>query len=208
MTEHYGVTAVALSVGVAPEGYARSQAARKGMEGIRKFLRANPPASLHERSMLLWASGHLDGLVSDKDHDQTIHDLLTAQRPDGGWSLANLVDNVKQVKGLADQLKKSQEKPGYGTDFLAYVGRSHVYESPLTSDGYATGFSIYVLRQAGVPATDRRIERGIAWLKRNQRVSGRWFTPSQAFHTQHLISNAGTAYAVLALHACGEIPAK
>ena len=76
---------------------------------------------------------------------------------------------------------------------------------PLASDGYATGFAIYVARQAGVPAEDKRLQRGIAWLKAHQRVSGRWFTPSLGFHRQHLISNAGTAYAVLALAACGEI---
>ena len=58
----------------------------------------------------------------------------------------------------------------------------------------------------GVPANDARIRRGIAWLKSQQRASGRWFTPSQSWHTQNLIANAGTAYAVLALHACGEIP--
>ena len=58
----------------------------------------------------------------------------------------------------------------------------------------------------GVPADDPRIRRGVTWLKEHQRASGRWFTPSQSWHTQHYISNAGTAYAILALHACGEIP--
>jgi squalene-hopene/tetraprenyl-beta-curcumene cyclase len=53
------------------------------------------------------------------------------------------------------------------------------------------------------------MQRGVAWLKSHQRKSGRWFTPSQAWHKQHpiAIANAGTAYAVLALQACGEIPA-
>ena len=91
-------------------------------------------------------------------------------------------------------------------EFLVYVGRDKVYRSSLASDGYATGLVIYVLRQAGVPAGDARLRRGVAWLKANQRESGRWFTPSQGWHTQHRIANAGTAFAVLALHACGEIP--
>jgi squalene-hopene/tetraprenyl-beta-curcumene cyclase len=86
-----------------------------------------------------------------------------------------------------------------------YVGRDGVYHSTLESDGYATGFAVYVLRRAGVPAGDARVQRGISWLKTHQRQSGRWFTPSQAWHTQHLIANAGTAFAVLALDACGEI---
>ncbi len=95
---------------------------------------------------------------------------------------------------------------GYATKFLSYLGRDGVYKSSLASDGYATGFVIFVASQAGLPASDARLQQGLKWLKSNQRASGRWFTPSQASHTQHLISNAGTAYAVLALFACGEVP--
>ena len=70
------------------------------------------------------------------------------------------------------------------------------------SDGYATGLVLYVLRQAGVPATERPIQRGVAWLKANQRESGRWFTRSLNRDSRHYISNAGTAFAILALQAC------
>jgi squalene-hopene/tetraprenyl-beta-curcumene cyclase len=103
-------------------------------------------------------------------------------------------------------VEKAKAEKGYGDTFLAFVGRDKNYTSVLTSDGYATGFVIFVARHAGLPATDARLQRGIAWLKSNQRASGRWFTPSQAWHTQNLIANAGTAYAVLALHACGVVP--
>ncbi len=51
-----------------------------------------------------------------------------------------------------------------------------------------------------------QIRRGVTWLKSHQRQTGRWFTPSQGWHTQHYIANAGTAFAILALHACGKIP--
>ena len=82
--------------------------------------------------------------------------------------------------------------------------RAQVIEKLLASDGYATGLVIFVARQAELPASDARLQRGIAWLKTHQRESGRWFTPSQAWHTRHLIANAGTAYAVMALAACDE----
>ena len=57
------------------------------------------------------------------------------------------------------------------------------------------------------------IVRGAAWLKTHQRQSGRWFTFSintdeqrdDNRYTDHLISNIGTAYAVMALRACGEL---
>jgi squalene-hopene/tetraprenyl-beta-curcumene cyclase len=59
------------------------------------------------------------------------------------------------------------------------------------------------LRLAGVPADDVRIQKGIAWLKKNQRASGRWFTRS-AHKDSNYITNAGTAFALLALAECGE----
>ena len=71
-----------------------------------------------------------------------------------------------------------------------------------------TGFAIYVLRQAGVPAEQPRIQKGIAWLKTHQRASGRWFTRSMWKDSKHYITHAGTAYGILALAACGEIGPK
>ena len=41
-----------------------------------------------------------------------------------------------------------------------------------------------------------------AWLEKNQRASGRWFTRSLNTDSYHFITHAGTAYAVMALHAC------
>src|SRR5207244_1903450 len=120
----------------------------------------------------------------------TLEDLLTAQRPDGGWSMASLVENPKDVKRQTDQGKRARAEKGHGTEFAVFVGRGNLYKMSLASDGYATGFAIYVARQAGVRPQDKRLRRGIAWLKGHQRVSGRWFTPSLGFHRQHLISNA------------------
>jgi squalene-hopene/tetraprenyl-beta-curcumene cyclase len=59
-----------------------------------------------------------------------------------------------------------------------------------------------VARLCGVPAADPRVAKGVAWLKSNQRESGRWFTRSLFEDNHHFISHAGTAYAVLALHLC------
>ena len=41
---------------------------------------------------------------------------------------------------------------------------------------------------------------------RNQRESGKWFTQSPVKDAGNLISNAGSAYVILALQACGELP--
>jgi squalene-hopene/tetraprenyl-beta-curcumene cyclase len=69
-------------------------------------------------------------------------------------------------------------------------------------DGYATGFVVFVLRQAGIPADHEALQRGAVWLKSNQRESGRWFTKSLNSDKVHHIANAGTSFAVMALMAC------
>ena len=207
LREHYGVTLAAVAAGMAPDDYAQTPAAAKGLEGIRGFLRNTPPVGLHQQSMLLWASVYVPDLLSADSRAEILASLLATQRPDGGWALASLVDNTNNpALELEPRTTGARSQAGYGQDFLLYVGPEKVYRSSLASDGYATGLVIYVARQAGVPATDPRLARGVGWLKANQRASGRWFTPSQAWHTKHLISNAGTSYAVLALQACGEIP--
>jgi squalene-hopene/tetraprenyl-beta-curcumene cyclase len=139
-------------------------------------LRKNPPPDLHHKTWLLWASLKLDGLMTAAERERTVKELLALQRDDGGWSLPSLGD-----------WKRRDGKPN---------------DKKAPSDGYATGLVLYVLRQAGVPATKEPIRRGVTWLKANQRASGRWFTRSLNWEEGHVISNAGTAFAVMALKAC------
>lgn len=176
--DHYGVTMAAIGVGVAPEHYAETPVARKGLEKIREFFRNNPPANMHHRAMRLLASLHVEGIMTDPERRQIVRDLFAIQKPDGGWGLATLGNWERSDGG------------------------KHDMES---SDGYGTGFAVYVLRCASVPADDPRIRRGITWLKMHQRASGRWFTPSMKNDSKHYITYPGTAYAILALAACGEI---
>jgi squalene-hopene/tetraprenyl-beta-curcumene cyclase len=176
--DHYGVTMAAIGAGVAPDDYARTPQARAGLDKIRRYLRNHPPAHLHHRAMRLLASEYVDGIMTLPERRDVVDDLLALQKPDGGWGLATL-----------------------GT-WERSDGKQQDYAS---SDGYGTGFAIYVLRRAGVPANDPRIQRGIAWLKTYQRASGRWFTRSLWKDQRHYLTHAGTAYALLALAQCGEI---
>jgi squalene-hopene/tetraprenyl-beta-curcumene cyclase len=203
--EHYGVVLAALGTGAAPEGYASSEAGRRGLEGIRRYLSAHPPTSLHQQAMLLWASTLIDDLAPSEGRASTVAALRAAQRTDGGWSLASLTENPSDPERQSDDGRVARELAGHGREFLVYVGREKTYQSSLESDGYATGFSLFILRQAGVSADDPAIRRGVEWIKGHQRASGRWFTPSQSWHTQHYISNAGNAYVIMALEACGEV---
>ncbi len=174
--DYFGAVFAALGIGVAPEGYAQTAQAKKGLEKLRTYFAKNPPPDLHHRTWLLWASLKLDGLMTGAERKQTIEALQALQRQDGGWNLPSLGD-WKRLDGT-DNDKKS------------------------ASDGYATGLVLYVLRQAGVPAADASIKRGVKWLQTHQRESGRWFTRSINVDRAHYISNAGTAFAVMALKAC------
>jgi squalene-hopene/tetraprenyl-beta-curcumene cyclase len=122
--------------------------------------------------MILWGATKLDGLLSAEEKQAIVKELSDLQKPDGGWALATLGD-----------WKRGDSTP----------------QDTEHSDGYGTGFVTYILRQAGVPASDPRIEKGIAWLKANQRESGRWFTRSLHADSKHFITHAGTAFAVMAI---------
>jgi squalene-hopene/tetraprenyl-beta-curcumene cyclase len=181
--DHYGVTLAALTVGVAPDRYAEMPRARAGLEKLRSYLKNNPPKSLHHRAMLAWCSIRVDGIVTAAERDQTLAEMLARQLDDGGWSTA-----------------------GFLTDWKGLARKDGQPLATQTSDGYGTGFVIVVARDLGVPRDDPRLVRGINWLLANQRESGKWFTRSPVRDCSNLISNAGSAYAVLALQACGKLP--
>ena len=74
------------------------------------------------------------------------------------------------------------------------------------SDGYATGLITFVLEQAGIATEDPRLQRGLSWLARNQnKAEGSWPSLSlsqrrnPSSNVGHFMSDAATAYAVLAL---------
>jgi len=175
--DYYGAIVAALGAGGAPGAYAQTHAARAGLAKLRDYFSQNPPPDLHHQTVLLWASTRLDGLMTAEKRSETIARLRHLQRADGGWNLPSL-----------GSWKRRDDSP-------------NLADAP--SDGYATGLIVFVLRQAGVPASDPALERGVGWLRSHQRASGRWFTRSLNNDEEHYITNAGTAYAVLALHACG-----
>jgi squalene-hopene/tetraprenyl-beta-curcumene cyclase len=173
--EYYGAAFAAVGVGHAPDGYARTEKAKAGLAKLRRYFEVSRAPDLHHKAMLLWASLKVEGLMTDGQRKATVKELLALQRPDGGWSLPSLGSWKRHNRKAND---------------------------PTVSDGYGTGFVVYVLRQAGVPANDARLKRGVAWLKANQRESGRWFTRSLSADRAHYLTNAGTAFAVMALRAC------
>ena len=105
-------------------------------------LAQNPPPTLHHTGMLLWADSYSLDLLSEEQRWEGVRRLLALQKADGGWSLATLGDWTR-----ADG--KAQDRA--------------------SSDGYGTGFVLYILRRAGVPSSHAQLRKGVRWLKRHQR---------------------------------------
>jgi squalene-hopene/tetraprenyl-beta-curcumene cyclase len=177
--DYMGVVFLGLATAIAPENYAKSTTAQAGLTKLKEYLVKNPAPDLHHRTMLLWLSLKLDGFQTKAQQEATIQELLQKQQSDGGWSLASMGTYIRH-----DKTANPADAP---------------------SDGYATGFAVYVLRQAGKNVNDPIIQKGKDWLLKNQRESGRWFTRSLSTDGPHLITNAGSAFAVLGLASC-EVP--
>jgi squalene-hopene/tetraprenyl-beta-curcumene cyclase len=195
--QNYVAALAAVAAGIAPDGYAQTTEAKDGLTKLRRFLQNRPPKQLHDRTAVLWASCYVDGLLTTDERQAVIKDLLAHQRPGGGWSF----DALAPQRGHFDCKLAEHDR-----------GNNPIRPKDPPSDGYGTGFAVFVLRQAGVPASHPQIVRGIGWLQSNQRLSGRWHTPSpdagvepEEFRkgTRDLaVLNAGTGFAVLALKAC------
>ncbi len=177
--DHYGVTLAALAVGLASDDYEQTEQVKSGIDGVKRYLKKNPGPTLHHRAMVLWAAQHLEGLLTADQHAEVVAEFRALQKEDGGWGLATLGD-WKRDDGSPQDME--------------------------SSDGYGTGFVVFVLRQAGVPADDPAITKGIDWLKSHQRESGRWFTRSLHADSMHYITHAGTAFAVMAIASCDDQP--
>ena len=199
----HGATMAALAAG-SPTGRRASDndKGRAGLDRLRAYLRASLATQrLFNRTWALLASSRLDGLLTNTDRDAILHDLDARERPDGGWSLAD----------LGTWRWKKQEPPFAppGTTDNELLG---------TSDAYATGLVVYAMRQAGRTAADSvAVRKGQQWLIEHQ-VPERpddpawapWRAHSLNFDREHggpkgepwrrmFMSDLATSFAVLAL---------
>ena len=161
------------------------------VEKMKTWLRDAPARNDFDRVLRLQLSAYFPGLPPKENLEAALALLSSKQHADGGWSLRDMsaIEDwhfkmsetvVKIINGLPDAAKPS-------------------------SDAYMTALAVVLLRQAGVPASDERVRRGIAWLKREQRVSGRWWMDSLYRGNYNYITYIATAQALKALHLCGEL---
>jgi squalene-hopene/tetraprenyl-beta-curcumene cyclase len=184
-------TMAAMAVAAAPGWLANLGQGKlhDGVERLKNYLRHEPPPHDYGSVFLLWAASSIPDLLTTEQRQKLIDVIWNHQRPDGGWSIRTFA--APEAWGSGNRAEKLRAEP----EFL----------SPL-SDGHQTGLAITVLRAAGIPSQDPRIQQGIAWLKANQRASGRWWTRSLNTDEWHFVTYSGTCYALLALAACDSLP--
>ena len=184
-------TVAALAVGVAPGWLSglTDQTLKTGVKRLKDYLRKVEPPHDYGRTVLLWASARLAGLLEEGEKAEIIEMIRQKQRADGGWSIRTFAQ--PEQWGDGSRAKKLRNEK--------------VFSNP-PSDGHQTGLALIALREAGVSARDSAIRRGVQWLLRNQRQSGRWWTRSLNTDTYHFITYSGTLYPLVALHLSGALP--
>jgi squalene-hopene/tetraprenyl-beta-curcumene cyclase len=176
------------------------------IELMKKRLREHQPVSDYELALKLQLAALMPELVPQDVRDAATAMLWRRQQPDGGWSLRRMSDVMNWRQEVFPPTEKYKWTEVMDPQVVALIQNEPDAASP-GSDPYMTAFAIVLLRESGVPASDERIQRGIAWLKANQRVSGRWWMKSLYRDTYHYITYISTAQALRALALCGELPA-
>jgi len=185
-------TVAARAVGNAPGWLAQQHgtAVMARVNRLKRLLREErKPQGDYDRTDLLWAAAEWPGLLDAKRMQELVAMVSAHQRADGGWSIRNFA---------------TPEEWGKGNRAAKLRAEVEFIDPP--SDGHMTGLAIVALRKAGVPASDPRVKRGVAWLLASQRSSGRWWTRSLNRDGWQFISYSGTVYPLLALAMCGELP--
>ncbi len=200
----HGATLAAMAAG-SPMGAAASRATDgvAGLAKLRGYLSANLASQrLFNRAWALLASSRLTGLLTPAEREAIVRQLEATQRPDGGWSLADL--------GEWRWSKAAGPYAAPGATDAALVG---------ASDAYATGLVLYAMKQAGL-GTRPTVPKGLTWLRAHQQAPSAeragdaawapWRAHSLNFDREHggdkgepwrrmFMSDLATAFAVLAL---------
>ncbi|MGH7172051.1 MAG: hypothetical protein ACRELG_17390 [Gemmataceae bacterium] len=175
------------------------------VQRIKTFLREHQPINDYELALKLQLANLMPELVSKEERDAAMAMLWRKQQPDGGWSTRRMSDLLKWRLEVHPPTKRQPWKEAMDPTVVALIRNLPDAANP-GSDPYMTAFALVLLRESGVPASDKRIQRGIAWLKANQRVSGRWWMYSLYRGNYNYITYISTAQALRALALCNELP--
>lgn len=175
---YYGAALAALATGLAPAGYQSRPGIQENIAAMTAYLGREWGAQpLHNRLNVLWASSKLRDSLPDAKRQAILDEIWAKQAADGGWTMESL-----------GQWKKREAPPNNG------------------SNSYATALTAFVAQQAGVPVSDARMLRALAWLRSHQDPqSGAW--AAESMNHKHdagsmpdkFMTDAATGYATAAL---------
>jgi squalene-hopene/tetraprenyl-beta-curcumene cyclase len=161
------------------------------VEKFKQWLRTATPKNDFDRVLKLQLVQYMPDLVPQAERDAALALLSSKQHSDGGWCVRDMspindwhFEMSKIVLNLIENLPDAA-KP--------------------ESDAYMTSLAIVLMRQNNVPVSDPRIQKGLAWLKREQRESGRWWMHSLYRGNYNYITYIATIEAMKALDLCGEL---
>ncbi len=161
------------------------------VEKLKQWLRSAPPKNDFDRVLKLQLAYYLPELVSPSERDAALALLTAKQHDDGGWS-------TRDMSPIDDWHFEM-------SPFVLNLIQSLPDADKPQSDAYMSALAIVLMRQNGIPASDPRISKGLAWLKREQRESGRWWMQSLYRGNYHYITYIATVEAMKALDLCGEL---
>lgn len=164
---------------------------RARIEKMKSFLRDAKPRNDYEAALRLQLASYFPDLVPQTQRDAAIALLTKKQHADGGWSLRDMSATENWRTPMSE--------------FVLKLIPSLPDAANPESDPYMTALAIVLMRQNDIPATDVRIQRGIAWLKKEQRISGRWWMHSLYRGNYHYITYIATCQALKALALCNEL---
>jgi hypothetical protein len=171
----FGAAIAALVAGSVPAASTASQAAgtTKLVGYVKKRL---PSMVLHDRAMVLYASGKLTTLIEPAQAEEIATELAATQLADGGFSLG--------AWGQGDLAAKVAKK----------------------SDGYATAVAVLALCTGMPEGAKRPdVKKALGWLATNQAADGSWPGQSVNDTTEQVkgfMTDAATSYASVAITNC------
>ncbi len=159
---------------------------------MKNWLSNALPKNDFDRILRLQLAVYFPGTVSAAQRTEALAILTNKQHPDGGWS-------TRDMSPVRDWHFKMSDKVTSLINGLPDADKPE-------SDAYMTALAIVLLRQADVPAADPRIQKGLDWLRSEQRETGRWWMHSLYRGNYHYTTYIATMQALKAFALCDALP--
>ncbi len=159
---------------------------------LKAYLRDAPMRHDYDRVIRLELVELAPELIHETDQAAALTLLTAYQHADGGWSTRDFSETRNWRSPMSEKV-------------IGLIESLPDASSP-ESDPYMTALAILLYRRAGVEKGDERVQRGVAWLKREQREGGFWWMHSLYRGNYHFTTYISTAKALQALAACAALP--